>query len=205
VLYCTHSHINLLILLVTCSSHDKVATGARVGSINVQRRLLPHPLSPSHGVSHLTRACCATGNTTGGVQRKHLARFVGHESHPEGSTVLPGATLTKTWIVRNDARVPWPPGNVQVSCPSSLGCKCQAAGDGLSLEFPRLPKPRARALAARQRAGELPLLSRVQVPGSGRRAFTGVPSPPETPLRISSRRKGRRTAPIADNLSPQRA
>ena len=147
MLYCTHSHINLLILLVTCSSHDKVATGARVGSINVQRRLLPHPLSPSHGVSHLTRACCATGNTTGGVQRKHLARFVGHESHPEGSTVLPGATLTKTWIVRNDARVPWPPGNVQVSCPSSLGCKCQAAGDGLSLEFPRLPKPHCASRA----------------------------------------------------------
>lgn len=50
----------------------------------------------------------------GGVQRKHLARFVAHASLPEGSVVAPGATLVKTWHVRNDARVPWPPGAVKL-------------------------------------------------------------------------------------------
>lgn len=50
----------------------------------------------------------------GGVQRKHLARFMAHDNLPEGSVVAPGASLIKTWHVRNDARVPWPPGAVKL-------------------------------------------------------------------------------------------
>jgi hypothetical protein len=50
----------------------------------------------------------------GGVQRKHLARFVAHATLPEGSVVRAGASLVKTWHVRNDTRVPWPPGAVRL-------------------------------------------------------------------------------------------
>lgn len=41
---------------------------------------------------------------------KPMARFVKDVSLPDGSTVFPGSTVTKTWRMRNDGQSTWPEG-----------------------------------------------------------------------------------------------
>jgi len=78
---------------------------------------------------------CSMYHQSAELSAKPMARFVKDVTLPDGSSVFPGAVVTKTWRIRNDGQCAWPDGVVLAF---SSGDLLGASPDQLSRAVSRL-------------------------------------------------------------------